>query len=219
MQRLRSLRKRSSPRDDLSVSGYHLRNESNTHLDTTTPTFQRNNFRLSSKLRISLFRLIIGRSLARYSCATHMHAVKERGVQRSVENRRGKVCTGGRVEKVEGRGGGNICPRTLTFPLDTRGNVPNPLANIQRYRYCTPKRQRERAGLFPPRTDVGRCFDETLPYPPRTKRIFISFVCGTPTTPTRTATSSVERSTTITARNRAVLARANCRSEGRALSI
>lgn len=38
MQRLRSLRKRSSPRDDLSVSGYHLRNESNTHLDTTTPT-------------------------------------------------------------------------------------------------------------------------------------------------------------------------------------
>lgn len=107
--------------------------------------------------------------------------------------------------------GGNIWPRTLTFLLDTRGNVPNPLANIQRYRlYTERERERGRARLFPPRTDVGRCFDETLPSPGQ--RGFSFPLCAE--RQPRPRVRSVERSTTITVRNRAVLARANCRSKG-----
>lgn len=70
--------------------------------------------------------------------------------------------------------GGNIWPRTLTFLLDTRGNVPNPLANIQRYRlYTEREREGERASfrLEPMWADVSMKL-----YPPPDKEDF-HFLC------------------------------------------
>lgn len=134
-------------------------------------------------------------------------------MQRSVENRRGKVSAP--LGRVERSGSGNIC--TSTFLLDASkggGTLENSLANIQRYRLYT---RRASAPLSLSLSPNPMWADVSMKlYPPPDKEDF-HFLCVRNANHAHARHGHVERGTIDDhhgSQPRAVFARANCRSGG-----